>query len=226
MDAGGYASLPIYADIPFTWDKIPGSIAWAGEADRDGWFAALATVLDGISVMTFSKDNVCDLATATVYERTGPFKAAGGTVHVAIQPKVGPGEIWPTYPVFQAVKESLECAYGEVHLENYAFWRHAYSDFGPTIGGVPGVGGWPELESLPELVSSPSGGGGVIILTGAPGYVYTIKHSLRPGTGWKDVVQVRTQSDARKEIVRQPVDYGDDLRGFWVVTESPAEEQR
>ncbi|NCF94873.1 MAG: hypothetical protein GWQ05_28530, partial [Verrucomicrobiaceae bacterium] len=35
LDAGGYGSLPIYADIPFTWDKIPGSIGWTSPADRD-----------------------------------------------------------------------------------------------------------------------------------------------------------------------------------------------
>ena len=214
LDAGGYAGLPIYADIPFTWDKIPGSIAWASEADRDGWFASLATVLDGLSIMTFSKGNLCDLATATVYERTGPFIAGGGTVHVAIQPKVGPGEIWPTYPVFQMVKEGLECAYGEVHLENYAFWRHAYADFGPSIGSLPG------LESFPELVAD-SSSGGVIILTGVPGYLYTVRHSTHPGRGWKDIAQLTTQGQQRKESLNLPVDYGSQTRGFWTITETP-----
>ncbi len=157
LDAGGYGSLPIYADIPFTWDKIPGSIGWISPADRDDWFNDVLTVIDGLTIMTFSKDNFVDLETATDYERR---KAIGGNVHVGIQPKVGPGEIWPTYPIFESTMLALETAHGEAHIENYAFWRHAYEDFGPTIGSAPGA------DVLPELTSSPSGTGGVIILTG------------------------------------------------------------
>ena len=162
LDAGGYPGLPIYADIPFTWEKIPGSIGWTSPTDRDAWFNDVLAVVDGLTIMTFFKDNFTDLETATDYERS---MATGGNIHVGIQPKVGPGEIWPTYPIFDSTVIALETAHGEAHIENYAFWRHAYEDFGPTIGTAPG------LDTLPDIVSTPSTGGGVIIFTGAPGYV-------------------------------------------------------
>lgn len=214
LDAGGYGSLPIYADIPFSWDKIPGSIAWVDATDRDNWYTAIGNVLDGISVMTFSKDTLPDLASATDYERTGPFILGGGTVHVAVQPKVGPGEIWPTYPAFQSVTEGLETAYGEAHLENYAFWRHAHADFGPSIGG-----GLPWLEAGPVLVSEVSGSGGVIIFTGVPGYLYTIKQSEHPGEEGEPIGTFRTRGMQGREELSVRVDYGDRKRAFWVVTE-------
>ena len=121
LDAGGYPTLPIYADIPFTWDKIPGSIGWSSPSDRDDWFNDVLAVVDGLTIMTFSKDNFTDLETATDYERS----MGGANVHVGIQPKVGPGEIWPTYPIFDSTVVALETAHGEAHIENYAFWRHA-----------------------------------------------------------------------------------------------------
>ncbi len=215
LDIGGYAALPMYADIPFTWDKIPGSIGWADATDRDGWYTAIGAVLDGITVMTFSKDTLTELADATDYERTGPFITGGGTVHVAIQPKVGPGEIWPTYPTFEGIVIGLETAYGEAHIENYAFWRHAFEDFGPTIGGLPG------LEIFPELAAEPVDVGGVIIITGAPGYLYTVKHSTHPGQdSWKEMGTHRTRTGQGREIMEVPVDYGNASRGFWTVEET------
>lgn len=216
LDAGGYGALPIYADIPFTWDKIPGSIGWADPADRDTWFSNVLAVVDGLTIMTFSKDNFADLETATDYERT----MGGANVHVAIQPKVGPSQIWPTYPSFESTMIALETNHGEAHIENYAFWRHAYEDFGPTIGST-----LPGLDALPELVNNGSGSGGVIILTGAPGYLYTIKHSTHPNTGWVDIVRTTTRSSQEKEVIEWPVDYGDDERGFWKVTEEPADNE-
>jgi len=219
LDAGGYPTLPIYADIPFSWDKLPvdgGSVDWADAADRDGWYASLNSVLDGLTIMTFSKDTFPELETATVYERTGPFTA--GPVHVAIQPHVGPGKIWPVYPTFEMTMVDLELAYGEAHIENYAFWRHAWADFGPSVGGGPS---YPFLDSLPELVSTGSGGG-VIIFTGTPGYVYTIKHSSNPGGGWEEASKMRTRSEQARERLRAPVEFSD-RRGFWIVTEEPEE---
>lgn len=40
LDDAGYTDFPIYADIPFTWDKLPeddGSVGWADATDRDNW---------------------------------------------------------------------------------------------------------------------------------------------------------------------------------------------
>ena len=45
---------------------------------------------------------------------------------------------------------------------------------------------------------------------------------MHSGGGWKDTATLRTRSDEGKEVIEQPVDYGKDERGFWIVTEEPA----
>lgn len=134
LDLNGYAGLPIYADIPFSWDKFPGSIGWADAADRDGWFLDVKNVLDGLSIMTFSKDTAPELDVATAYERAGVLD---GFSRIGIQPKVGvvdpPSIIWPDYPTFLGVLNDLEDLVEEdetTDIENLAFWRHAIDTTG------------------------------------------------------------------------------------------------
>jgi hypothetical protein len=134
LDSNGYAHVEMYADIPYTWDKIPGSIGWADPADRDAWFASLKTVLDGLSIMTFSKDTAPELDVATAYERAGVLD---GFSRIAIQPKVGvvdpPTIIWPDYPTFNGVLNDLEALIEEdetTDIENFGLWRHAIDSTG------------------------------------------------------------------------------------------------
>lgn len=134
LDSNGYAHIEIYADIPFTWDKIPGSIGWVDAADRDAWFASLTTVLDGLTIMTFSKDTAPELDVATAYERAGVLD---GFSRIAIQPKVGtvapPTIIWPDYPTFNGVLNDLEALIEEdetTDIENFGLWRHAIDSTG------------------------------------------------------------------------------------------------
>lgn len=44
LDTEGLTGFPIYADIPYFWDKLPvdgGSVGWADAAERDAWFTAV-----------------------------------------------------------------------------------------------------------------------------------------------------------------------------------------
>lgn len=224
LDAAGFAGFPIYADIPYTWDKMPaphpdaGSIGWASASDRDGWFAAISAQLTGISIMTFSasKDTLPELADATEYERMSGF--FGGTVHVAVQPKVGPGEIWPTYPTFSAIVVGLETAYGEAHVENYAFWRQAYEEYGPVI--IKPCFNVAVAHAEPSVINNGNGGGGVIIV-GNPGYIYRLKHSITLGdNSWKDAGERRLDpQDGHHQSVEFPVQFAGP-RGFWIVSET------
>lgn len=134
LDANGYPGFPIYADIPFSWDKYPGSIAWADAADRDGWFADLQSVLTGLSIMTFSKDTAPEIDVATAYERAGSLD---GFSRIGIQPKVGvvdpPEIIWPDYPTFNVALNELEAtveADETTDIENFGLWRHAIDTTG------------------------------------------------------------------------------------------------
>lgn len=134
LDANGYPGFPIYADIPFSWDKYPGSIGWADAADRDDWFADLQSVLTGLSIMTFSKDTAAEVDIATAYERAG---ALDGFSRIGIQPKVGvvdpPDIIWPDYPTFNAALNELEAIVETdetTDIENFGLWRHAIDTTG------------------------------------------------------------------------------------------------
>ncbi len=134
LDANGYNGFPIYADIPYTWDKFPGSIAWADATDRDTWFLNLKSVLTGLSIMTFSKTNAPALDVATAYERTG---ALDGFSRIGIQPKVGdvsdPDIYWPDYPAFNGVLNDLEALVEPAEttdIENFGLWRHAIDTTG------------------------------------------------------------------------------------------------
>ncbi|MEJ6579084.1 MAG: hypothetical protein QNL68_04720 [Akkermansiaceae bacterium] len=134
LDANGYAHIPVYADLPYTWDKIPGSIGWADAPDRDAWFASLKDYLEGITIMTFSKDTASELDVATAYEREGVLD---GFSRIAIQPKVGvvdpPNIIWPDYPTFNGVLNDLEDLIEEdetTDIENLGLWRHAIDSTG------------------------------------------------------------------------------------------------
>jgi len=227
-----FDTMPIYADMPFFWDKLPvdsGSVDWADAADRDDWYSDCTTVLEGISVMTFSKDNFASVDAAIDYERTGPFV---GKARVGIQPKVGPGELWLAIFEYNAVMNDLEAAYGPTgatDIENYAFWRHAIETTGVTVGtpivvtlssDADGPIIWGDDDD--PVISDADGpiiwgddDDPVIVFPGISGYLYTVKQGSHPGQGLQTVTQVRTRS-VDLEILRIPVS-PQGSRSFWQV---------
>lgn len=219
LDTAGLTSMPLYADIPYTWDKLPvdgGSVGWTDAADRDGWFADIAGVLSGISIMTFSKDNFPDIDTAIDYERTG---ALTGKARVGIQPKCGPAPLlWPSILLFNTVMNECEAAYGPTgatDLENYAFWRHGIAT---TLPGV----GEPITATLSGTGATPWPGGGtdpVIVFDGLPGFLYTVRHGTDPGQITQEIDSVRTPANDAV-ILEVPVTPSGP-RGFWQVERVP-----
>jgi len=191
LDTAGFTDMPIYADIPFFWDKLPvdgGSVGWLTAADRDTWFTDVAAVLDGVSIMTFSKDNFASLDAAIDYERTTGMP---GEARVGIQPKVGPSELWLNIGEFITVMWEAEAAYGytgATDIENYGFWRHAIA----TTGILPAITG------VVEVAPDPDTGGGVVILHGVPGHLYIVRQSTGLGR-WDELTRLRMQvaGDAR-----------------------------
>lgn len=211
LDGAGLTAMPIYADIPFTWDKLPvdgGTVGWADAADRDLWFSDVASVLSGISIMTFSKDNFTDIDIAIDYERSGTLT---GKARVGIQPKVGPGTLWPTILHFNTVMNACESAYGPTgatDLENYAYWRHAIATTMPSLSS-------PIVATL-EGVTAISGGQPVLVFDGLPGHLYTVRYGTHPGQVTQIVRSVRTTTAHDAEILKVPVT-ANGPRGFWVV---------
>lgn len=226
LDTAGLTTFPIYADIPFSWDKLPadgGSIGWADASDRDGWFAAIAIPLDGISIMTFSKDTYSELADATDYERSSPLAEA----RVAIQPKCGPDELWPSLLHIHAVIHQLETNLGPteaVDLENYAFWRHAIETCGIEVGPPVVIGISLPSTGTGALPWPPTAGGTggvegddpVLEFAGLPGYRHTVFTSTDPRGPWQEVVELRATHDTEPEMFRVPVP-AQGPRRFWIV---------
>ncbi|MCP5532687.1 MAG: hypothetical protein H7A49_09705 [Akkermansiaceae bacterium] len=224
LDTAGFTTFPIYADIPFSWDKLPvdgGSIGWTDATDRDNWFADVDAQIDGVSVMTFSKDNFADLADATEYERTGPLAEA----RVAIQPKCGPGELWPSLLHINAVIHQLETNLGPteaVDLENYAFWRHAIETCGVTVG-PPIIVSWPVSGTgalpWPPTVGGTGGVDGDDPVLVFPGYAdkLHIIHTAADLRGpWQELIRLRTSHPNESEMFRVPVP-AQGPRRFWML---------
>ena len=194
LDTAGFTGLPIYADIPFFWDKLPadgGSVGWADATDRDAWFNDVAAVLDGVSVMTFSKDNFPAADAAIDYERTVGLP---GEARLGIQPKVGPSELWLSIAEFNVVMLAAEAAYGptgSTDIENYGFWRHAIATTGIPLAVADVVDVAPDLETS---------GGGVVIVHGVPGHLYIVRQSTDLNN-WEELRRVRVLAE---ESVRIP----------------------
>lgn len=213
LDTNGYSWVPMYADIPPTWDKMPlpdpadGKIGWTSTTDRANWYAAIDAVLDGITIMTFNKDNFTDIDIITDYERDPLIY--GGETRVGIQPKVGPGELWPTYTDFLTVLTALDTNYGKADIENYAFWKA----FKPLITVSP-------LPVVYELATASPG----IVVWGKPDHVYIVRQSTDLGRDWKEVARRQVQSRAPMKI-RFPIKR-QGKQSFWKVEEWPAQRQQ
>ncbi|MEM1083551.1 MAG: hypothetical protein AAGI48_05475 [Verrucomicrobiota bacterium] len=216
LDGAGYASLPIYADIPWNWGKFPSTTAgWVDEPDRNAWYASVNAVLDGVSIMTFNTfdDTFLEIDEATEFERETAFV---GTCRVAIQAHVGPGEIWPTWPHFINILSQLEDPIdgydttGATDIENYAFWRYSHTTYGPILA-TSGV----TFTADPAVADA-----AVISFTGSPGYLYTIRHNTDLGEQWQLFTQRRTSTDQAREQIEVPVTLSGP-RGFYQVSEEP-----
>ncbi|MEZ5304194.1 MAG: hypothetical protein R3F11_26660 [Verrucomicrobiales bacterium] len=202
LDANGLAGTPIFADIPFTWDKLPadgGSIGWLDAADRDAWFADIAAPLAGLSIMTFSKDNFADLDEATAYERS----VAGAVARVAIKADIGTGAVWANIADFHDIMQTLEANLGfsrAVDVENYALYREALD--ATPITGVPVA-----LSAAPAELAFPC----------EPGFTYVVLHS-KDLCLWAEAQRFRAQEHG---MMKLPVKIRGERRGFWGVYRFP-----
>ncbi|WP_411846240.1 hypothetical protein AAFN60_00755 [Roseibacillus persicicus] len=206
----GMGTVPIYADIPYTWDKLPvdgGSIAWADAADRDAWFAGIGDSLTGISIMTFSKDTVPELTVATEYERTGSFP---GFARIGIQPKGWPGQQWESIWEVNSILNDLEDIHAPNHatdLENYGFWRYSIeeSKLDPVIVDVD-IAIFEDDPGIPfgEIWTGPA-----IYVGGEAGKIYTVKQASDLNGQWKEMAQLKVRQGQDSETFRVPITLSD-----------------
>ena len=127
------------------------------------------------------------------HERTN---SVAHPARIAIQGKVGPGEVWTNLAAFTAALNQLDDTYGPAEatdIENLAFWRYSLESFGPIITTAPIVAvTW-------DAVASPYVG-----FVGKPGHLYTIKSSTNY-VDWDQVIELRNVSTQYYENLSYPM---------------------
>lgn len=120
LDAGSGASLPIQADLPVWYDKLPpalggtGQIGWESSAQRDAWFLAIGSHLDSVSMMAYENPSETSII-SSVSDETALFP---GSVRVGLNEEVG--TTWATIDDLFSMAEDLEAAGKDVDLHSYA----------------------------------------------------------------------------------------------------------
>ncbi|MGJ8695719.1 MAG: hypothetical protein ACSHYF_05330 [Verrucomicrobiaceae bacterium] len=192
LDTAGFTDMPIYADLPFFFDKLPwdgGSVGWSGILDRDQWFFDVYNLVDGVSLMTFSKTTFASIDAAIDYERTW----FPGVARLGLQPKVGLGSTWLNLSVFNSRMLQCEANYGptgSTDIENYGLWRYAIENPGYYL----------EVDEVvvidPPVITT---GTGAIHIFADPGFRYLI-HTSPDLRTWTEYRTVRTQSTHPEKI--------------------------
>ncbi|MFT4975161.1 MAG: hypothetical protein ACI8S6_001048 [Myxococcota bacterium] len=111
-------SLPIRADLPVWFDKLPaslggtGSIGWPATTDRDTWFSTLN--VDGISMMAYERDSDTSITGAITDEET----LFPGELRIGLNEEVG--TTWADIDEMFTMATTLE-------TQGYAVDLHSYS---------------------------------------------------------------------------------------------------
>ncbi|MGE9267572.1 MAG: hypothetical protein ACQKBY_05710, partial [Verrucomicrobiales bacterium] len=117
LDANGGATITLAGDLPVWFDSSP-SIAWTDDAERDAWFADVASVLDSVSLMPFDRDTFSSIDSGVSWELAN---MSGAEVRVGLEVDI-PGT-WADMAEFWAMADTIEGTYGEevgIDIQSYA----------------------------------------------------------------------------------------------------------
>ena len=123
IESGSGAGLPIGADLPVWYDKLPaslggtGQVGWPTAADRDAWFVGIGAHVDRISMMAYESDDDATIL-ARVADETALFP---GEVRVGLNEEVG--TTWPAIADMFTMADTLEGAGRVVDLHSYSHIR-------------------------------------------------------------------------------------------------------
>jgi hypothetical protein len=192
----------IDADLPVWFDNLitgGGSVGWLNSADRDTWFASIATQLTGISLMPFERLTFSSINNGVTWERAN---ITGAVVRCGIEADIGTGKTWPNVPDFKAMIETLETAYttsGAVDIQSYSKWREA-------LAAQPLVAVSVDFKFLTQTT------GGELIFPAEDGWTYVISYSSDL-CSWAEVQRLKPPP---VQTIHLPVTTSEP-RGFWKV---------
>jgi len=128
LDAGGQSHLKIYADIP-VWYDSSSSIGWSSSAQRDQWFADIATPLDGLSMMAYERSTLSSIVSGVTYEANN----FAGEVRVGLNNKeIGSDDTFEDFGEYTAMVEALA---GDLPISIDGIDHHTFyllADLSPT----------------------------------------------------------------------------------------------
>ena len=113
IDAAGYTSTPIYADLAVFFDNTDGFIGWGegvgetAEEERDQWFIDINASVDGITDMAFGTPFFNVIESNVNYE----INNFGGDVRVALEALVGDGLTFSNKTEFLNMMNQVESYY-------------------------------------------------------------------------------------------------------------------
>jgi hypothetical protein len=122
LDAHGGCELAISVALAYWLDRLPpeGRVGWRSPADRDDWFARLASSVPSISLMAYERSAALAILEATVWERAN----YRGRVITALRARLGVE--WKSLADLQRVLPEVEAVSPVgIDLENYELLRLA-----------------------------------------------------------------------------------------------------
>lgn len=125
LASGSGAGLPIGADLPVWYDKLPpglggtGQVGWPSVGDRDAWFGDVGAHVDRLSMMAYETSDDATIL-ARVADETALFP---GEVRVGLNEEVG--TTWATIDDLFTMADTLEGAGRVVDLHSYSHIRAA-----------------------------------------------------------------------------------------------------
>lgn len=203
LTIAGAPGFPVYADLPVWFDRLPtegGSVGWSSAAERNLWYANIATNLTGISLMAFDQTSFSAISNSVSWELAN---IAGAVVRVGLEADIGTGQTWATLADFDAMLETVEAAFGAGHavdIQSYTLWREA-------IAALPILPVAAVLEVTVPLV-----GGGISFDT-ETNFTYLIHHSADL-CAWQEILRLKSQQPGP---VTWPVRFAES-QGFWRIT--------
>ncbi len=120
VDASETPSLPIAADLPVWYDRLPeslggeGSVGWPTETDRNAWFGTIGGALTSVSLMAYELNVEADILDR-VSNETAMFS---GESRIALNEEVG--TTWTDINEMFTMAETLEAGGRAVDLHSYA----------------------------------------------------------------------------------------------------------
>lgn len=133
LDDHSGTDITIAADLP-VWFDTSSSIGWTDTAERDAWYAAVGTHLDGVSLMPFDRDTFSSIKSGVDWEFAN---IPGADVRVSLEVDI-PGT-WADNAAFFDMADQLETEYGEaagIDIQSYAKFAEATGVPEPTSNSL------------------------------------------------------------------------------------------